>query len=300
MKKRSRIYLSKIDENGNKSWGDIPISFSELENAYSQDPQIVIDSKDNIHIVYQTLSEEDGNGNLYYTKLLNNGSTSIFPFPLTYDLANNINPAISIDDQDQLHLVWQDGREGNYQIFYSKLDGNSTTPDNLIIIQPKEISSRTNESFEPDVSVFGTHLHVVWQDQDDAKVTTIQYLQMNLNGNVTHEQIALTYKYATWEDEKLKIITEAANPTIASNDGKNVISWQDRRIHNEFGGGYWNIYYKILDESGKILLNDTRVSYFQSNSITPDVAISRQTAHIVWADDLPHNYEILHKEFEIP
>jgi len=299
---RSRIYLSKVDQNGNKVWREIPISFSESDNSYAQKPQIVIDSKDNIHVIYQLLSEEDGNGNLYYTKLLNNGSISIFPFALTNDLANNINPSISVDDQDQLHIVWQDGREGSYQIYYSKLDGNSTTSINLTVIEPKRISSHANESFEPDIALYGTHLHAVWQDQDenDKTITTIQYLQMDLNGNVTHDQIALTFQYATREDEKLEKRTEVANPAIASSDGRNVISWQDNRIHNEFGDGYWNIYYKILDGNGKILANDTRVSYFQSNSITPDVAISGKTVHIVWADDLPQNYEILHKEIEIP
>jgi len=297
----SNIYFSKMDHEMNPVFKHVPVTSFVGLDVYARNPKIVSDSRNNLHVVWQWTDALEGNYELYYTKLSPDGTRVLENTPLTRDLGNNIEPSIDIDTNDDIHLVWQDGRDGGYQIYYSKLNSSSTSPENLTLIEAKRISSPANESFHPDISVDGDHLNIVWQDEKEeyGTVKTIQYLQMDLDGVVTGPQRTLTFKYPTEEDEERENIVEVMNPVISSNNGLSIVCWEDNRLATSCDERYPNIYYKVLNEDGTVLVNDTRASYYESISRTPDVVMGEESAHIVWSDSLPKNYEILHKEIEL-
>jgi len=298
----SKIFLSKIASDKSSMITHQPIIPTTELDIYSKHPRCIVDSENNIHVLWEKTSSPSGNMDIYYSKLSPNGTKIFDGVQLTDDLGNNIKPSVEIDELDNLHLVWQDGSRADYQIYYTILNGSTTNPEDLIILEPHRISSLGNESTHGRISRDGSRLNIVWQDIDKGihMVKTIQYLQLDLDGNILINQKPLTEKYPTEEDIEHGRIINSTNPTISSKDGISIVCWQDNRTHPEYNKQYMNIYYKILNVDGNTIVNDTRVSFYGSDSIDPEVVIGGTGAHIVWSDNLPKNYEILHEEIPLP
>jgi len=312
----SNIFFSKLDKNGTSIISPMAITSSVDMGTYAKSPQILMDSQDNIYIIWSWAPEREGYYDLYYIVLNKNGTKQTNPIPLTNDLADNFNPSLAIDNRDNIHLVWQDGREGKYQTFYGKLRYNSNESQLVFVVNPQRISSLNDEALNPDISLADEKIHIVWQNSEELygrREKTIHYAQIDINGTIFIPEKTLTYRYVSEEHEKngLRVLTK--NPAVASKNGLTVVVWQDNRwegisdevfwnVYQErkdYENRYWNIYYKILDEDGNVFKNDTLVTYYESNSITPDIVFNENSFHVVWADDITENYQILHKEIEV-
>ena len=319
----SNILFSKFDKNGTRIIGPVELTSSFEIESYAGQPHIMLDSENHVHVVWSWRPEDEGYYNLYYAVLDKDGKRLTENIRLTNGPANNVNPSFAIDQEDNLHLVWQDGKDGVYQIFYKKFDleSNLTPPtmlvDSLKISSIDPIFEQREEATHPDISVNGKKVHITWVNAKEGygeSLTSIRYLQMDLNGTITIPETPMTVKYPSKIHEEKNMKTDVRNPTIATGNAMTVIVWQDNRWEEisdlvfwnthegrtDYSNRHWNIYYKVLDERGNVLVNDSRVSYYESNSITPDVVITENSIHIVWADDLPKNNEILHKEIELP
>jgi len=84
---------------------------------------VVASSDSDVHVVWYDW--RDNNTELYY-KVSHDGGSSWSPdFRLTYDPANSTDPSLAISDTI-LHLVWEEQRDGNSEIYYKRnLLGNS-------------------------------------------------------------------------------------------------------------------------------------------------------------------------------
>jgi len=113
-------YVRSTDSGTN--WSSlVPISF---ESGY---PDIAADSLGNVHVVW-------GHGNdIFYRKGTSNGSswTGGITNISSYPAAASLRPAITTDKNDDLHVFWQDGRDGgSTYVYYSKsTDSGSTWSD---------------------------------------------------------------------------------------------------------------------------------------------------------------------------
>ena len=212
-------------QSSSSNWlGDVQITDNPDSSEF---PSIKVDSSGNVHIVWH--DDRDGNWEIYYKKLDNNGNELVLDTRLTYDIAVSKYPSLDVDSSGGVHIVWQDNRffgtEMEYEIYYTKLDNNG---DTLV---------------------------------DDLQLTEFDFVP-------------------------------SLYPSIMLSDTDNVhTAWQDMR------DGNWEIYYKKLDNDGSTLMDATRISDQTNNSEQPSLAVYDDTrAYISWQDDRDGNYEIYYDD----
>ena len=87
-------------------------------SGWSYSPDIAVDSSDNPHVVWHDTTP--GNYEIYYKKSKNRGATWTTSKRLTWTSGISQEPDIAVDSYGNLHLVWQDSRPGNLEIYYMK------------------------------------------------------------------------------------------------------------------------------------------------------------------------------------
>ena len=264
------------------------------DTAYSMDPEIAVDSDDDIHITWR-----DSSG-IYYTKLDNNGTTLVDDKKLS---TGNLSE-IAVDSNNNAHITWWDSG-----ICYMKLDGNGS------ILVDKKISAG-GEYYCPTIALDSNdNVHITWFG--------VYYTKLDNNGTILVDTKRLTTAgtqpaitvdlyddvWITWynnhkiyytkldnngsvliNDTKLSDDKEnSINPKIAADLDNNVhITWCDflpppEPCQTSQGTqGYFDyIHYMKLDSNGSILVTDTRIATGVFPAIATD---SNNNIHIAWND----------------
>ena len=131
-------------------------------------------SGSSVHVVWTNFS--GGNSEIYYKRSTDQGSTWSPDVRLTSDPAYSENPSVVVSGS-HVHVVWYDGRDGNYEIYYkgSTDGGGLWTPDTRLTYDP-------NFSYCPSLACTDSMLHVVWSDRRSNFVDKIYY-KRNPSGN---------------------------------------------------------------------------------------------------------------------
>lgn len=263
----AEIYYKKLDNNGGNLTLDIRLTTDPSISFY---PSVSRDASGNVHVVW--LDDRDLNGEIYYTKLSNTGATIIDDLRITTNTADSAFPSLASDSGGNLHLVWVDGRDGNAEIYYKKLDnsGASLSIDIRLTTDPAI-------STQPAIAVdSNNNLHVVWTDDRDGN-SEIYYKKLDNNGNNLTADIRLTNNPA-----------DSSFPALARDPFNFIhVAWLDDRDGNP------EIYYKKLDNNGAQLVADTRLTTNIEVSWFP--AISSDASgyvQIAWTDNRDGNLEI--------
>ncbi|HEC76585.1 MAG TPA: hypothetical protein ENI33_04930, partial [Thermoplasmatales archaeon] len=216
-----------------------------------------------------------------------------------------------IDIWDNLHVVWADKRDGNSEIYYSKVGSiincsslnngvDLTIPDIPVSAIDGNDSGRivtnpvdgANAAFieHPDIDIDSeNNIHIVWSDERDGKWKI--YYQKQDNG-VLPTVIIDDMRIAGIWSTNISIC-----PVIAiGTDDKVHIAWQDN-----FHGGIWEIFYQKQTNNGTVIVNDKVVTSIDGyNSTKPDIGVAPNGfVHIVFMDerqnDPGHEGEGTHK-----
>ncbi len=160
----------KRSTNGGSSWG----ADTRLTNnsAYSEIPSISV-SGQNVHVVWSDY--RDGNYEIYYKRSINGGSSWGPDKRLTVNNASSMYPSISASGS-ALHVVWYDARDWNDEIYYIH-----STDDGSIWGADTRLTSDTSYSWNPTVSVSGSVVNVLWQDNRGGNYEI--YYKRNPTGN---------------------------------------------------------------------------------------------------------------------
>jgi hypothetical protein len=151
----AEIYYRRSTDGGT-SWSTVQRLTWTAD--YSEDPAIAIDSTDVIHVAWR--DNTPGNEEIYIKSSTNSGKTWSIPKRLTWSSGWSQYPAIAIDSNDTLHLVWDDPTSGNAEIYYKKSTDRGATWSSM-----KRLTWTSGGSFGPDMAVDSTgHIHVVWED----------------------------------------------------------------------------------------------------------------------------------------
>ena len=111
----AEIFCKKSPDGGN-TWGTN--RRLSMNAGDSLAPCIVVDSSDQIHVVWQ--DKTPGNGEIYYRKSVDGGATWSISRNLTQTTGNSYVPAVAIDPAGLLNIVWQDDTPGNAEIYFEK------------------------------------------------------------------------------------------------------------------------------------------------------------------------------------
>lgn len=185
---RTEIYYMKLDNGGNTLINELRLT--SVDGNASKTPVISIDPCDNIHIAWIDLKEP--NGEVYYTKLDNYGNTLVDDKRVTFDPSSSENPSITTDTLGNVHIIWSDRRDGNREIYYTKLDNNGNT-----LVYDTRITFSAGDSIinyvHPSILIdLQNRLHITWYDNRDGN-WEIYYK----HGNVPEHNLSVTLVYPT-------------------------------------------------------------------------------------------------------
>jgi hypothetical protein len=225
---------------------------------------------------------------------------------------------------DTVHVVWDDQRDGNYEIFYKRsTDGGLTWGADIQL-------TNSVYSYDPCITVSGSDVHIVWQQEQNGYYEI--YYKRSLNGGENWEAdqrlttntsdswnpsvtLSGSVVRVVWEDERqgnseiyykvstnggvtwnadMRLTNDPANswnPTVAVSGLDVHVTWYDDRN----GSGNWEIYYKRSTDGGLNWGTETRLTNNSHVSRYPCIAVSGSVVHLVWHDDRDGNFEIYYK-----
>ncbi len=224
---------------------------------------------------------------------------------------------------DTVLVVWDDDRDGNYEIYYKRsLDGGANWSADT------RLTNSTSYSYDPCVAISGLNIHIVWQNEqggfyqiyykhsiDGGISWSTDTSLTNVTADLWNPSISLSGSdvHVVWEDERqgnseifykgstdggiswgtdTRLTTDIAdswNPSVSVSGSVVHVVWYDNR------DGNWEIYYKRSADGGISWSADTRMTTNSSVSRYPCVAVSGSNVHIVWHDDRDGNYEAYYK-----
>jgi hypothetical protein len=224
-------------------------------------PATAVDSNGNIWVVWEhTIIASDSD--IYIGKLPEGGSAFESSTPVISNTNNQRNPAIAIDrnDNDKIYAVWQDNRNGNWDIFMSTYDGTNWSLEKMIneieIDPTNPVSNQVNPAIVIDRQSPYT-VYVVWQDDDNGNQDI--YSANSSDGFSTNLLI-------TNND------SDQTEPVIDITGSIPHIIWTDARDSDT----------DIYAAKGTI---EESLVVTSSNQSSPSVAISQGDLHLLWVDD---------------
>jgi hypothetical protein len=179
---------------------------------------------------------------VYYCRSLNSGQSWGEQVRLTQDTGNSINTSVSSLAND-VHVVWQDNRNGNDEIYYKRsTDGGLTWGADVRL---------TNNSFKssfPSVVTMGKTIIVVWSDLREGNAEIFGLRSVD-NGDTWSEDFRLTN--SPRESLMPKIAMEGAFAFLTWHELSDVaVNWEVQSCYSTDGGTTWTPQRQISAEAG--------------------------------------------------
>jgi hypothetical protein len=263
----SEIYFKK-STNGGTSWAKKRLTWNSGTSSY---PSITIDTSNRIHVVWQDNSS--GSSEIHYKKSTN-GGTSWTGKKLTHGSTGcgSMIPAIAIDTNDYIRVVWYSDTSGNMEIYFSKSKNGGSTWNT------KQITWNAGQSRTPVIATnSNNNIYVAWYDDSPGNYEI--YMKKSTNGGNTW-----TTQRLTWNSGS------SSSPSVATDPNNFIhIVWQD------YSSGNWEIYH-TKSTNGGTSWAAKRLTWNPDESEWPEVATdSNNNIHVVWDDETPGNNEVFYK-----
>lgn len=241
-------------------WGKV-LRISELDGHGSYNPELAIDTKGNVHVIWY---DDRANGlSILYRKYLQHKHEWLPIVVLTNESEFTVvaNPLIKIDQNDYIHVSWNDERNGKF--IYRYCDGIKWSE--IFEITEYTESNRNHESI---VNNNGS-IYFFWN-------------------NLTSNGLNIFYREYSYNTEKFSTIMQLTNsssseiPSAAVDSQHRIhIAWSDK-LENY---SYYEVFYQYL-ENGKwypenpILISDDYDNYMAT---APSIAVDDDgNIFIVW------------------
>jgi BNR repeat-like domain len=226
-----------------------------------------------IHVVWE--DDTPGNWEIYHKKSTNNGATWSTTKRITWTAEETRGPAIALDSNRILFVVWHDFTPGNAEIYFRRsTDEGSTWSAAYRLTWTSEYSE------DPAIAIGSDNaIHVAWRDNTPGNEEIYYKKSTNLGKSWT------PMKRLTWTSDW----SQFANLAI---DGGGAIhlAWDDPTSGNA------EIYHKKSTDGGETWSPMKRLTWTPGGSFELDMAInSASHIHVVWEDFTPGLPEIYHK-----
>jgi MYXO-CTERM domain-containing protein len=211
-----------------------------------------------------------GNSDLYAARVTPAGAlldTTGFVITAGAPAAPEQAPAVTCTAAGACFAVWQDQRNGNWDVYGARFSGTSITD-----LQGIRISIAANDESTPSVAFNGTDYLVVWQDNRAVSSWDVYGARVSGAGVVL--------------DTSGIAISTAANdqitPRVAWMAPSYLVVWEDKRSGGTNPG---DIYGARVDATGAVLdAAGFVVSAAANEQKTPSVAADGTNFFVVWAD----------------
>ncbi len=225
------IYYSNSTDGGISFNKDVMVNAYGLEDQIY--PDIAVGSDGKIHVVWSDMRNDPGGlppkFDIYYANSTDGGITFNGDIMVNDDAPGSVprgGPSIVIDDSNNPHIVWDDERDGNANIYYANsTDGGISFNTNI----KENDGPATTGSYWPEIAVNGSMISIVWYDyrndpdpfnglSENADI----YFTNSTDGGVTFSPNIRINDDSMLEHQK--------NPSVAvDSSGNSYIVWSDKR-----------------------------------------------------------------------
>ncbi len=254
-----------------RSFGQNEKVNSDLGNIDSSHPVTVCDGSGNTWVAWQ--AGPGGSRDIHVSKLP--AGTGIFDssVEVTNSTSDQCNPAIALDSDDRPYVVWQDARNGNWDIYFSTYDGTNWSTEEIVH------DPNANNQVNPAIAIDGQNpdmVYVVWQD--DCAGNQEIYIAKSDDGFVTKTASRIT---ADAFDQIGPAITVDSENTI-------YVVWTDNR------NGPADIYGAA--STSTVPWTNVPVVSNTNNQTSPAIAAeyTGTILHLLWVDDTDPNGTIFY------
>ncbi|MDP1620985.1 MAG: hypothetical protein Q8M08_01470 [Bacteroidales bacterium] len=259
----------KRSEDAGTTWGkDTRLTFAPWHSEF---PSIAI-SGSVLHLVWTDVRNEIGDYENYYKRSTDGGLTWEPDIRLTNNIAYSGFPCVAASGP-AVHVVYEDQRHGTGEIYYKRsLDEGRTWGSET------RLTNDHAESWNPCISVIGSTVHVVWNDNRIGSAYEIYYKRSTDGGKTWGTDTRLTNAPGDSQD-----------PNIAASELNVHVVWYDDRTGSE------EIYYKGSTEGGLSWGADVQLTNASGYAENTSIAISGSMVHIAWMDFRNGNDEVYYK-----
>ncbi|MDZ4747198.1 MAG: T9SS type A sorting domain-containing protein [Saprospiraceae bacterium] len=222
-----------------------------------------------VHLVWTDTRFEDEE--IYYCHSLNAGQSWGDQMRLTNDGGNSINASVSSSAND-VHVVWQDNRNGNDEIYYKRsTDGGLSWGADLRM---------TNNPFKsnfPSAVAMGKTIIIVWSDLREGNAEIFGLRSVD-NGDTWSEDIRLTNSPR-----------ESLQPKIAMEGAFAFLTWHE--LHDGFAN--WEVESRFSTDGGFAWTPRRQLSAEEGFSGNSTVCVENLLVMVAWTESRFGDTEIL-------
>ena len=281
---------------------------SDVSDGLSQEMSIVIDSIDNVYVVWSDPTDVGDLGgidrDIFYNIYDDLTSTWSGMTLITDDSsAHALEPWLAIDSNDFVHLVWTDltdmyGAGTDYDIFYKRfLSSYYTWSQTQLVSTESNLESRDSHMcLDSENSV-----HVAWHDETIYQDSGIDY-------DIFYK--VYESSQSTWTStEVISIYSDAysALPKMAIDDSDTLhLVWEDLADYGGYGSD-WDIVYQYKEKEANFWSPLTILSLDPDDvSYEPRVHVDNLNhLHFIWYDNTEYlgsglDYDIFYRKFVGP
>ena len=223
-----------------RSW-DAPITIATYEMngiPFTQKAFDLVAEDGQVYFVWNNYDTD--NYNIWYVK-----ATSPFqqldwgsPIQVITDSANSLYPACVLDSSSNLYIVWQDDRDGYYQLRYSRIDALGGTD-----VDDMALTDTDANAINPDIAVDEVNGRVYLSWEDFRSGAPEIFLKRGCAGIITGCEITCNdgieicslnseihiqdNRIFSRQQQGINILGGAANPSLTSVIERNIISCGD-------------------------------------------------------------------------
>jgi hypothetical protein len=226
----------------------------------------------NIHVAWFDMRAGQNNYEIYYKRSTDAGETWGPDTRLTFDPNISWYQSLALTGSN-LHVVWRESRDGNYDIFYKR-----STDQGITWGADTNLTQAPGSSETPCITACGDMLHVLWFDNRDGGAYEIYYKRSTDQGLTWEPDVRLTYDAGV-----------SFGPCAVARDSMVHVVFQDSRYGN------WELFYLCSTDYGVTWGSEVRLTNASETSEAPSVAVSASNIHVTWWDNRDGNYEIYYK-----
>jgi hypothetical protein len=235
--------------------------------AVSRDTNLV--GNDRVYVAWT--DDSAGNGDVYYRRSVDNGTT----FGSTQNLSHNPGNSTAAQMaayQDNVYVAWEDGSTGNGDIYFKK-----STDSGISFGTMENLSNNTSISDSFDMAISGSDVYVVWSDNSTGNGDI--YLRKSIDNGTT-----------------FGIKENLSNDNGRSYGAQIVISGNNiYAVWNDGSTGNGDVYFKRSVDNGTTFGSIQNLSDNPGNSTAAQMAAYQDNVYVAWEDASTGNGDIYFK-----
>ena len=263
------IYFSYSSLGGD--WSSFERVDNDMDRNNARDPSIAVDASGNIYAVWK--DERGGDSDIYFSYRSSEGLWSDDERVDNGGTSTAGAPSITVDSNGTPCVIWQDYRNGNYDIYFSYRSSEGIWSDDVRV----DNDWRNKNAYGPVIGADSSgNIYSIWKDYRN-EALDLYFSYGSATGGWTYNQ---------WVNTS----GSTAYPDIWVDTSGNVYAvWQDGRSGNYDvcfsylpSGGSWSSPERVDDDEGT-------TNHAEQPSMGVD---SAGRVYVVWQDNRNENYDI--------